>query len=72
MSQLVSAVRSEAARLLQEDVVDVVIGFQASTPVVLPDNRRPSSVKRRYGLTSCLSRLRTVSFLPLFTFHTWI
>jgi len=31
MSQLVSAVRREAARLLQEDVVDVVIGFEAST-----------------------------------------
>ena len=31
MNQVTSAIRQEAARLLQEDVVDVVIGFKAGT-----------------------------------------
>lgn len=43
MSQLIGAIREQAARLLSEDVVDVVIGFQASALVLAA---RPAFVTR--------------------------
>ena len=43
MSDVISAIRQEASRLLAEDVVDVVIGFKASA---LPLRAQPAFITR--------------------------
>ena len=46
MKDLISAIRQEAARLLNEDIVDVVIGFEAG---LLPFRTQPAFIVREEG-----------------------
>ena len=43
MTDLISALRQEAARILEEDIVDVVIGFERGT---LPLKAQPAFISR--------------------------
>ncbi len=44
MNQLTLAIRQEAARILEEDIVDVVIGFEVGT---LPLKAQPAFITRK-------------------------